>query len=343
MKTLKKLALTLVTTLTLVIVVFSAIIYIVWIPSPQEPPYQLLNTWGQMGRDPGQFNEPTGIAVTDDAVFVSDSRNRRIQVFDHNGQFLRQFGHQVGAASENLERPMNLTIAGQQLYVADYFSDMIKVYTLDGEFVRSIGRAGNKDGQFNAPGGAAVAPNGDVYVADFLNQRIQLLNNNGKFIRQWGKTEKVGIRSGEFNYPTDVAVNHPTAHDQATNAQTAQDQAYLFVADGYNDRIQVFSSNGEYLYKWGGPFGMNIFGRFNGWFATVTGIAIGPKGNVFVADFYNDRVQKFSNDGTFLTVFGIPGKGQNHTAIAVDIASDGTVFVADYANHQIQVWQASGL
>ena len=83
---------------------------------------------------------------------------------------------------------------------------------------------------------------------------------------------------------------------------------------------------------------MNIFGPFNGLFATVTGIAIGPEGNVFVADFYNDRIQKFSSGGIFLNVFGIKSTGPTHTAIAVTVARDGSVFVADYANNQIQKW-----
>ena len=64
---------------------------------------------------------------------------------------------------------------------------------------------------------------------------------------------------------------------------------------------------------------MNIFGSFNGWFATVTGISIGPQGNMFVADFYNDRVQKFRPNGEFLNAFGFSNKESTsestHTAI----------------------------
>lgn len=57
------------------------------------------------------------------------------------------------------------------------------------------------------------------------------------------------------------------------------------MADGYNDRVQVFSATGEFTRKWGGPLGMNIYGPFPGWFATVTSVEAGPSGNVFVADF----------------------------------------------------------
>ena len=93
--------------------------------------------------------------------------------------------------------------------------------------------------------------------------------------------------------------------------------------------------------KWGGPFALNIFGPFNGWFATVTGITLDGQGNVFVADFYNNRVQKFAPDGTFLTTFGEQGQGpgQFEKAIAVAVAGDGTVFVVDFANNRIERWQ----
>ena len=86
---------------------------------------------------------------------------------------------------------------------------------------------------------------------------------------------------------------------------------------------------------------MNIFGPFNGWFATVTGVVIGPEGNVFVADFYNDRIQKFAPDGAFLVAFGASGtgSGQFRHPIAVSVAEDGAVFAADFLNNRIEKWR----
>ena len=81
--------------------------------------------------------------------------------------------------------------------------------------------------------------------------------------------------------------------------------------------------------------------RFRGWFATVTGVTIDGDGNVFAADFYNDRIQKFGADGTFLTTFGETGNGpgQFGKPIAVAVADDGAVFVADFANNRVQKWR----
>ena len=86
---------------------------------------------------------------------------------------------------------------------------------------------------------------------------------------------------------------------------------------------------------------MNIFGPFQGWFAVTTAVAIGPQGNIFVADFYNDRVQKFTPDGTFLTAFGSTGEGpgQFGHAMSVAVADDGSVFVTDFKNNRIQKWR----
>ena len=132
----------------------------------------------------------------------------------------------------------------------------------------------------------------------------------------------MGSASGELNYPTDVAIGL---------------DGQIIVGDGYNDRIQVFDSAGNFVNKWGGPLAMNIFGPFPGWFATVTSVAVGPQGNVFVADFYNNRVQKFSAQGRFLTSFGSSGTGpgQFSYTMAVAVAPDGTVFATDLGNNRV--------
>ena len=301
---------------------FSLLASCAWFPEAKEPPYALVKSWGEKGSGPGQFDEPTGIAVAGEEVFVSDARNGRILVFDFDGNYRRQIG-QPGEGPGQLGRPMNLEISADRLYVADYWNDRILIYDLSGAFQRGIGERGAGPGQFKEPGGVAVAVNGDLFVADFNNHRVQQLSSEGEFIRQWGVTGETGFLAGKFNYPTDVALDA---------------EGNLYVADGYNDRIQVFGPDGALLRKWGGPFALNLNGSFNGWFATVTSIDIGPGGNVFVADFYNDRIQKFTLQGRFLTAFGVEPTGPVHTAMAVAVADDGHVFVADFDRNRVEKW-----
>ena len=277
----------------------------------KESPYSLVSTWGEKGSNPGQFNDPTGIAVTNSEVFVSDARNSRIQVFDKMGNFKRAFGEQ------QLGRPMNLTIANKRLYVPDYFKDVVHVFSLDGQYLNAI----KTEPSLNSPGGVAAYSDGSLLIADTYGQRLVHLSPEGDILQSWvGK----GLWSGEFNYPTDVAI---------------LSDGGFYVADGYNDRVQQFGADGEYIRKWGGPFGLNIFGPFKGWFATATSIAIGPEGNLFVADFYNDRIQKFTAEGDYLTSFGAESDGPGHTEIAVTVDSDGTVWSVNFSDNRVEKWR----
>lgn len=290
-----------------------------WFPEKQEPAYEMVDSWGGQGSAPGKFSDPNGIAVAGERVYVADSRNHRIQVFTRDGAFVAQW--RVPAEG----RPMNLDAGGGRLY-ADYWNDVIRVYALDsGELVGSVGGPGDGPGRFRNPGGVAVGPGGHIFVADFTNQRVQELTATGDFVRQWGKTgEKGHLFAGGFNYPIDVAV--------------AADGT-LFVADGYNDRIQVFGPDGASVRKWGGPFAVNIKGDHFGWFTVPTGVALGPNGTVFVADQENNRVQKFTRTGEFLTAFGTSHDGPGYTESAVAVAADGTLYTVNLIDNTVEVWK----
>ena len=298
--------------------------WLAFVPSAQEPPYRFVRAWGGPGTDAGRFQDPTGIVVAGGEVFVSDARNGRIQVFDPAGRFLRAFGR-PGDGPGELARPMNLSVHRDELYVPEYMNDRIQVFALDGTPRRILGEPGSAPGQLDAPGGVAFTQEGNLLVADFYNQRVQEWRPDGSFVRQWGRRGAVGIGAGEFNYPTDLA---------------SAPGGGFYVADGYNDRIQAFAADGSFSHKWGGPFAMDVFGPFPGWFAVVTSLAVDDGGHVFAADFYNHRIQKFAADGTFLTSFGERGEGPGSFdhPMAVSVAPDGRVYATDLRNQRVTVW-----
>jgi len=82
---------------------------------------------------------------------------------------------------------------------------------------------------------------------------------------------------------------------------------------------------------------MNISGSRPGWFRTATGVGIGPDGHIFVADFYNNRVQEFSRDSKLLSI--IVGKDANprQLKLPTDAANDdaGNVYIVDFGNNSI--------
>jgi len=149
------------------------------------------------------------------------------------------------------------------------------------------------------------------------------LAKDGSSVRQYGETGKIGIRKGRFNYPTDVALLPDNS---------------LVVADAYNDRIQIFGADGKFVRKWGGLFGMNISGSRPGWFRTATGVTVGPENNIFVADFYNHRIQKFTRKGKFLAIIGTEGIAPGQLNLPTDMILDenGNLYVVDFGNNRIQ-------
>ncbi|MFB6249326.1 MAG: 6-bladed beta-propeller [Salinibacter sp.] len=285
------------------------------------PTYQFVRAWGETGGAPGQFRDPIGIDVAGREVFVSEAGNRRIQVFGPTGAVRRQIGP-VLAGSDTLGRPMHLAATGPALYVPDYNTDRVHVLSLDGRHRRSIDGTG-LDVPLDAPGGVAVDSAGRLYTADFYNHRVVRFGQDGSFDRQWGVADSMGGAANRFTYPTDVAI-HP-------------DGGFV-VADAYNHRIKRYAAADSLA--WTRPKAQTGADSTKGTFNVATAVATGPGGRIYVADFFNHRIQVFSAAGDVLTAFGKQGTGEGHFERPVDVAvgDDGTLYVVDFGNDRIQVF-----
>jgi hypothetical protein len=112
----------------------------------------------------------------------------------------------------------------------------------------------------------------------------------------------------------------------------------VYVAEALNHRIQKFTSDGQFVTKWGSS------GGEDGQFSLPSGIALDSSGNVYVADTGNHRIQKFTSDGRFVTKWGSEGSGDGQFNWPLGIALDGSgnVYVADTLNDRIQKFTSDG-
>jgi hypothetical protein len=157
-----------------------------------------IKSWGDRGTGPGQFNTPHSIATdAQNNIYVADRANRRIQVFDTDGKFLRQFtidvpvppdarpaiGNipgeaQIAAGTLAPGAPWAICISpgpNQVLYSSDAWPGRIYRLTLDGKLLGMLGQSGKQLKQFGWIHQMACPADNVLYVAELLNWRVQKL------------------------------------------------------------------------------------------------------------------------------------------------------------------------
>jgi DNA-binding beta-propeller fold protein YncE len=186
---------------------------------------------GGKGSGKGQFDDPLGIAI--DAagnVLVADSRNGRIEKFTPSGTFITSIGTK-GTGYGQLKEPNGIAIDRDgNIYVADAGNHLVLKLGPDGSV---IAQWSGPDPGFYAPRDIAIGPDNAIYVLDQGHSRIVKMAPDGNMLAVWGSE---GAGDGQFANHTGLAI------DAKTNR--------VYVADPLHKRIQVFDSNGRFLWKW---------------------------------------------------------------------------------------------
>ena len=188
-------------------------------------------SFGKPGEGEGEFKYPLGIDISDQGkVFVADSGNHRIQVFDLDGNFLYLFKIGSGPGQKPSD-PVDVLASKLKgyVYVSDNDNHKIKVYNQHGIFQFEWGKFGEERGEFRYPGMLADNEFNQIFVVDVLNSRVQLFDPFGNFITDIGAW---GVVQGRFFKPKGVAVD---------------ERNRIFVSDSYMGVIQVFTDAGGFL------------------------------------------------------------------------------------------------
>ena len=283
---------------------------------------QLLTGEGPKGGE--GLGKPYAVAVFRGRVFVSDTVQRYVSVFDFPNRRFYRIGDE---GPGQLTKPLGLDVdrAGN-LYVADSSAKSIVVFDGNGKFLRRIGGAK----WFTRLASVTVDPKGDrMYVVDIggvssKDHRVRVFNpTDGRHLFDFGVR---GSGPGEFNFPYDVAVGK---------------EGRLYVVDSGNFRIQIFDHDGRYLKSFGAA------GRQPGSFARPKEIAADADGNVYVVDAAFGNFQIFDPEGELLMFIGQrderDGPARYMLPSGIHVDEDGRVYFVDQWFKKVDIFRPARL
>jgi hypothetical protein len=200
-------------------------------------------------------------------LWVVDDMRQQIFKFTNDGKKLVLTLGEAGIAGDDEKhfgRPTDIAwLPDGTFFITDgYVNTRVVKFDRNGRFLMTWGTRGTGPGQFNLPHAIDIDRNRRIYVADRSNSRIQVFDENGKYLDQWPN-----IR-------------------QPFHIMISADQ-HLWIADGVTNKFLKYDLNGTRLNSWG------TWGTFPGAFWGVHQFSVDSAGNLYAAETYGGRTQKF--------------------------------------------------
>jgi trimeric autotransporter adhesin len=296
-------------------------------------------------------------------LFIADSGNNRIRKVSASGIITTLAGNGTccvsgdggPATSASLNYPSGVAMdASGDLFIADSNNSVIRKVSASG-IITTV--ADNGINGLSGDGGPATSASlwgphgvvldafGNLFVADALNNRIREVSASG-IITTVAGSGAVGVLNGNFSGESGPATSALLSGPEGVAVDTFGN---LFIADSGNQRIRKVSASGIITTIAGDG---NCCFSGDGGPATSTslwepsGVAVDASGNIFIADFGNNRVRKVSADGVITTVAGggtgALGDGGPATSASlfaptgVAVDAFGNLFIADSGNNRVR-------
>lgn len=264
------------------------------------------------GKEPTRSMLTPMAVCTDGAsrLFVADSNAQVVHVFNLD---TRKYSAWKPGKTRDFSQPVGIAWdPGGRLLVADSAASTVFVFDSNGGLMAEW--AGDR---FGRPCGVAVDGARDrVIVVDAAAHAIVELTRTGDFVRRVGGR---GGKLGEFNYPTNVAIDR---------------SGRVYVSDTLNFRVQQFSADLKPIRQIGSH------GDVPGYFAQPKGVATDSEGHVYVVDSQFETIQVFDDQGQLLLDFGEEGTRPAEFWLPAGIFIDpqDRLWVADSYNRRVQVF-----
>jgi len=336
--------------LVLAVVLMALVAYIVFMvdagtddlaPAPQKGIVPVLTIDGPgIGGNP-DFSNPQGVAFAPDGtIYVADTGNNRVCVFDESGRFLFEFGG-FGVAKPApgvmatwkpglMNMPTGIDVdENGEVYVADFKNDQIQVFDSDGKFLRRfpdplmrVGRGGSGFGGTGISVTGVEVMDGLVYATDAY--QVVVFTTEGELVRQFGRP---GTEWGELDRPNGLGVTR---------------DGVVVVADSNNNRVQALTNDGTPQWVTGKPV-VELGERVDNEFGLPRDVTITRDGSILVIDTFEFEIVELDRTGNVINRFGERGinPGQFNFPDAIDALGE-RVLVADRGNNRVQVVEIAG-
>jgi DNA-binding beta-propeller fold protein YncE len=260
------------------------------------------------------FVKPYGIATdSHDRIYVTDSGQGLVFVLDPAKKQVSFLGADSQA---QLKVPLGITVDSKdRVWVADAVKQHVYVFAPDGTALMALGKVGE---MVNPTSVAVDEARNRLYVVDSRQHTILVYDQeSGQFVTKFGKR---GKGDGEFNFPTNIAVDRG---------------GRIYVTDTLNCRVQIFDPDYRFLDAFGSRG--NGFGNF----LKPKGLALDSYQNLYVVDADFDNFQIFDPQKRLLMFLGGGGvqPGTFWLPAGIYVDRHNQIYVADQNNRRIQVFQ----
>jgi sugar lactone lactonase YvrE len=191
------------------------------------------------------------------------------------------------------------------------------------------------------PRSLAIGPDGSLYVTD-ASQRVTVISASGKVIRRWGRP---GSGRGEFRF----VAGDPSDPNDINGRVAVGSNGMVYVSDGGNARVQVFTRQGRFVRQFGG------FGSGKAQFFSPLGLAVDHDGSVYVMDDQTGSLSKFSASGELAWRIGgtasadrdlaghlqiVGGSIDTHARLVIANDERGRILYLDRDGHKVDAFGA---